>query len=167
LAQEQQHRRYVHVWDVPDPPDVAALMEQLADSSEYAKVSALVLQESQNLVLNGIRTDTTIGYDDTVIMFRRQLLQKDLGSFLFTSDLVLPQIQNKKWRSLGRFQAVTGYLNSVTEFWVVENGGVPDFEKLIKSLELTPEHVLSKPFGALASLPQAEWRDEMTQYVKL
>src|SRR5690606_26799976 len=45
-------RRCVNVWNVPDPPDVALVMQQLADDSEYAEINDMVVREIQNLVLN-------------------------------------------------------------------------------------------------------------------
>jgi hypothetical protein len=160
-------RRYLHVWDVPDPPDAAGLMQQLADSSEYSAINALVFEEIQNLVLNvQPAANDSFELNDDFLVIRKQLSSATLGTHLFNADLLLPVMESKQWRNFGRFQSITGYLNSVIEIWHLPKAHIGlSLNHLKASLELPPQSALAGVFRDFEESSRAEWQDSMQAYI--
>lgn len=173
-------RRYVHIWDVPDPPDVAKVMQLLADNTAYGKINALVVREIQNLLLN-VSTPAgskaaKVKVGDRVVEFQRQIPVASLGEYLFTTGIVTPVLEELGWLSFGCFQSITGRLNTVTELWRladdVDAAGIaaedrqPTFLRSKRTAEFFDAHPgLKALLDQLESLPNAKWLDEMKVYV--
>jgi hypothetical protein len=179
-CKSNKFRRYVHIWDVPDPPDVAKVMQLLADNTAYGKINALVVREIQNLLLNvstpAASKAAKVKVGDRVIELQRQISVANLGEYLFTAGILAPVLEELGWLSFGRFQSITGRLNTVTELWRVADDavqlgqGAEDKQPLFMLSKRTAEFMnaqqgLKEMLFNLEKLPDATWQDKMKVYM--
>jgi hypothetical protein len=162
-------RRYVNLWNVPDPPDVAEVMQQLADDSIYSGINAIVVREIQNLVLAiqyvpDIKQSKGLPLDSKFVQVRRQFATPALGPYLFNGGALIPTIESKGWKSFGQYQNVTGHLNTVLELWRLPPPGGP--QSLKDVMKGTPPGI-QQMYAELEALPLAEWQDVLQPYIKL
>jgi hypothetical protein len=159
--------RYLHIWNVPDPPDVAGVMQQLADSRDYSDINDLVFEEVQNQVLNvELATDDRFALKDTFVVVRQQLSTAYLGTHLYNANILQPLMEAKGWRNFGRFQSITGYLNSIMQIWQVP-AAQGSQDHAAKALALPSKTALGEVAAQFDSTARAEWRDTMKAYVAL
>lgn len=163
-------RRYVNLWQVPDPPDVAKVMQQLADDSVYSGINAMVVREIQNLVLAVQSVQEVRGsakglpLDARFMQLRKQFLTKDLGPYLFTAGALIPTIESKGYKTFGHYQNVTGHLNTIIELWQLPAAGTALSWKELADGALPG---VQQMFAELQELPQAEWHDSFQPYINL
>jgi hypothetical protein len=113
--------RYVHLWRLAGVKelDIARVMSRSADDLLYNEIDALILRETQNLVLRvqWLAGQPTMDGGKRFVRVLRQFQSKDLGTYLFKVGALFPILEQKGYRTLGHFQNVTGELNTVVEFW--------------------------------------------------
>ncbi len=123
-------QHYVHFWTIPslDDLDLATRMQFCSEDQEYMHLDELVVQETQNFVRRVCWLEQPSKPQDDMYFVRatRRLPYSLLGAYLFQLPALAPSLKLRGWDQLGQFQAVTGTLNTVTEFWQTKKLGVVD-----------------------------------------
>lgn len=158
--------RYVHLWDVPDPPDIANVMQQSADDSRYTRINRLVRREIQNQMLrvDWLSTPTLSNAARRDFLFvTKHFRSRDLGPYLFNMGALIPALEHRGgWHSLGHFQNVTGPLNTLSEYWQVPPEGTePGAMEAV--LDALPEVVREEIVDPVKNAPLAELREPMLE----
>jgi hypothetical protein len=121
LRANKQAHRYVNVFRLPDLQslDLARLMVCCADDPLYSDINELVVQEVQNLRTRVKFSQVTPAPAASKQYYHveRQFQMKDLGAYLFGIGACFPALQQEGWKNLGLYQAITGELNTLAEFW--------------------------------------------------
>ncbi|NLE88552.1 MAG: hypothetical protein GX607_19410 [Myxococcales bacterium] len=162
--------RFVNIWDVPDPPGLAEVMQRLTDDNVYVAANSIVVREIQNLV-SVARPPSPAGNTGTFIEVHRRFPVRNLGAFVYKSGIPVPLLESNGWINCGAYQALTGPLNSVTEVWYTENRfeNTPGtfYELVRKAGGLNGSGPwMEKICEELDTLPDQEWRDTMDSYLK-
>ena len=133
-------QHYVHLWTVPDlgDLDLAARMQFCSEDKEYMHLDELVVQETQNFVRRVCWLEQPSKPQDDMHFVRatRRLTYSKLGSYLLQLRALTPSLKLRGWDQLGQFQAVTGTLNTVTEFWQTKKLGALDPSSFAKGSHL-------------------------------
>lgn len=144
-------QHYVHLWTVPDlgDLDLATRMQFCSEDKVYMHLDELVAQETQDLVRRvcWLEQPSTPDVGMYFVRATRRLEYSKLGSYLLQLRALTPSLKAQGWDQLGQFQAVTGTLNTVTEFWQTKELGVLDPSSVASVLGVSATQVATAPFS--------------------
>jgi hypothetical protein len=135
--------RYVHVWSIEDirELDLVRLMRLCAADDLYRKIDALVVDESQEFIVK-INTPVVPGRSNTYVRSVQRFRSFDVGGYLFSVGALRNVLSDQGVYHVGQYQAVTGKLNAVFDFWNLTGAAgratSPDVIGALKAVGLNP-----------------------------
>lgn len=158
--------RYIHLWRLQSDKefDIAQAMARSADDELYGEIDALVLRETQNLVLRvqWLAGQPAMGDGRHFTRVVREFTTKNLGTYLFKVGALFPILESRGYKTLGTFQNVTGALGVVVEFWQSAND---DLKGAARALEDAPAGFKEKLVEPTVKLAEAEVRESFARAV--